>query len=87
MKSCVIALWDSATRSYKTPVHAPAIGAVTREISDVVNEAEKKGDLAKHPEDFELHHMGSFDDSNGKFELFEEPKLIVRIKDLVRSIN
>lgn len=33
--------------------------------------------LYHYPEDFELMHLGSFDDVTGRFNLFDNPKFIV----------
>lgn len=84
MKSKCVAIWDNAVRSYKSPVYVPHLGGVTRELSDMVN-GNKDHEFSKHPEDFELHLLGEFDDQTGDIVEHSGERLVVRLKDLVRG--
>lgn len=63
----VAAVFDLAVHSYMKPMFVSHTGAAVRAFGDEVN---KKDDnpLAKHPEDYELHHLALWDEENGTFE-------------------
>lgn len=42
--------------------------------------------MAKHPEDFDLYHVGMFDDEAGKLT-GEDFKLVCCVRDLVASVH
>ena len=52
-----------------------------RSFRDEINRKDSNEDMARHPEDFELYELGSFDDSTGVLQV-TEPRLIARAKDL-----
>ncbi|OAE23677.1 hypothetical protein AXG93_2785s1000 [Marchantia polymorpha subsp. ruderalis] len=63
-----------------------ARAAKTNEINAAyVNRKDSTDDLAKHPSDFDLYEIGSFDDSTGIIEVFE-PRMLARAKDLKESV-
>lgn len=41
-------------------------------------------DMARHPDDFELYEVGTFDDATGIIVVIE-PRLVARAKDLKES--
>lgn len=54
---------DSKVLAYATPFFMPTNGAALRAFSDHVNDPSTP--VNKHPEDYELWHLGSFDDQDG----------------------
>lgn len=48
---------------FHAPFFLPTDGAATRAFSDVANDTNTQ--IGRHPADFTLYHVGSFDDSNG----------------------
>lgn len=78
---CICAIFDSAVQSFGRPVFVPANGAATRSFYDEINHPDGKSDLAKHPDDFELYFMGTFDDQTATWKM-NEPQLLARGKDV-----
>jgi hypothetical protein len=84
MRYCVVSVRDLAARVYAQPQFCAAPEQALRGFRDQVKEvnAPKENIVAAHPEDFELFHLGWFDDSECKFELFDLPRLITRAVEL-----
>lgn len=81
----VVALRDSAARVFAQPFFVQHSAQAVRGLRDEVNRAEKSSDVARHPGDFELHELGTFDDETGRLHSHETTKLIVRAVDLKDS--
>lgn len=62
----IFAIRDRQLNAYMQPFFAPSAGAAIRSFRDLVNEAGHQ--LNKHPEDYELWHLGAWDDANAKFQ-------------------
>lgn len=75
MKMQIVALRDIKANVYGQPIFVPNIGSAIRSFGDQCQD-EKSGDLYKHPEDFELYHLGTYTDDDAKFELSEKPEQI-----------
>lgn len=59
----IYSIYDSQLQSYAAPFFSPTNGSALRAFADHVNE---RGTAAnKHPEDFTLWHLGSFNDQEG----------------------
>lgn len=71
---------DSAANVYGVPFFVAHAGQAMRMFSD-----ECKGDksvMGTHPEDFELFHIGEYNDENASFEV-EIPRSIMRGSDCI----
>lgn len=77
----VCAVFDSATQAYGRPIFVNAPGQAMRSFADEVNNPSKETDLAKHPSDFDLYQLATFDDAVGRFTAQQDPVLLVRGKD------
>ena len=66
MKS-VFCLYDDKARHFGSPIVDVSMGALIRGLNDLVAAGDSV--VAKHPGDFVVYDMGSFDDLNGVFEL------------------
>lgn len=84
MKMCVCAVRDRATDCFARPMFVQALGQAVRSFSDEINRVEQDNMLHKHPEDFDLFELGTFDDSDASFELLEKPRQVAIGKDVVR---
>lgn len=62
----VCAIYDTQAKFYSAPFFAPTIGDAVRSFSDAVND-KNMGMLSKHPEDFILYDLGTWDDTDGLF--------------------
>lgn len=72
----ILSVYDRAAQAFGRPVFSQSIGAAIRSFQDEVNKREPGNVMAEHPKDFDLFHLGSFDDCTGRFVLLEEPKVI-----------
>lgn len=59
----VCAVRDSAVNAFSRPFFVPAVGAAVRAFGDEVSRVDS--DMHKHPEDFELYELGTFDEESG----------------------
>lgn len=77
----ICSVYDAAIASYGRPFFVPGVGAAVRSFSDEVNYPKDQNMLYHHPEDFELYHLGSFDDEHGRFDIFSDPIRLGRGQD------
>lgn len=71
MKLNVYTIYDSKVKAYMAPFMAQTNGAALRMFEDTVRD--EKTVLNKHPEDYSLFAIATFDDSTGKYENLETP--------------
>jgi hypothetical protein len=81
MIQIIVSVKDSAAQAFGRPIFVPSTAVAVRSFRDEINRKDSTEDMAKHPEDFELYELGSFDDSNGAIVVVE-PRLVARAKDL-----
>lgn len=66
---------DTLARIYYMPFQTSTVEPAIRVFSDLVN---AKGEsVYNNPEDFNLMHLGTFDDATGLITPFEKPVFIV----------
>jgi len=82
MISVIVSVKDSAAEAFGRPMYLQSLGVAIRSFTDEVNREDKDNQLFNHPDDFDLYELGVFDDSLGKYELRENPTVIVRGKDV-----
>lgn len=82
MKRIVCAVRDRAVDTFGNPFFVPALGAAIRSFADEINSGSAQSALSKHPEDYDLFELGTFDDSTGLFET-GTPKQVAIGKDMV----
>lgn len=59
----VLAIRDRQLNGYMQPFTAHTVGLGLRAFSDLVNANDSE--MHKHPEDYELYHVGEFDEQTG----------------------
>lgn len=64
----VVAIKDNAAAAFQRPAFAQHIGTAMRSFADETNRADRDNPMYQHPEDFELYHLGTYDDDTGRFE-------------------
>lgn len=74
MIHAICSVRDRAVDTFQRPFFAPAIGGAIRAFGDEVNR--QGSEINAHPEDYDLYHLGNFDDQTGKLEMLEQPKQI-----------
>ncbi len=82
MKMLVCTIRDRAAEAYGRPYFLPSSGVAIRSFQDEINRQATDNQLYQHPDDFDLHELGVFDDFDGKFTLHEVPKLLALGKQL-----
>ena len=75
----VYSIYDKAVQAYMRPFFMPADGAAQRAFTDLVED--KSHEMSKHPEDYSLFRIGSFDDSNGSLDRCE-PYVVGRAHEI-----
>lgn len=72
-KLMVCSVYDRALEGFSRPFFVPAIGMAVRSFSDEVNRVAPDNEMNRHPEDYSLFQLASFDDSTGEFETAVRP--------------
>lgn len=85
MKYKVVCVRDRAADCFGQPQFVLSVGAAIRGFGDEINRAADNNGFYKHPEDFDLYELGTFDDQDATFECSESPRQIAIGKDLVRK--
>lgn len=82
MKQAVVSVFDRAAQLFGRPFFVSAKGQAIRSFTDEVNRKDSdRGDLAKHPGDFDLFMLAIFDDQEGTFH--SDVQLLVRGVDVL----
>lgn len=80
MRHKIVAVHDRALDAYLRPFFTPALGAAIRSFQDEINRADS--DINKHPDDYDLYHLGDWDDATGAFTPQPKPIQIAIGKQL-----
>lgn len=83
MKLRAFCVRDEKAEAFLPPFFLHAIGQAMRAFADSVNDPAHQ--FGKHPEDYSLFEIGSFDDALGRFEPFESPRCVTIGVDVKRS--
>lgn len=66
MKLKVFTVFDSKVECYNTPFFQKSTGEAIRSWTDLANDPQSS--ISKHPEDYALMEIGTYDDLTGAFE-------------------
>lgn len=80
----LVSVYDIKSCFYSKPVAVPADGAAIRSVQDAVND--KSTEYAKHPEDYQLFNLGTYDDITGEI-VSTKPKLLATLSSLIQIPN
>ena len=83
MKMVIVSILDTAAGAYGRPAFVASEGVAVRQFQDEVNRADENNQLYKHPDDFQLFYLGTYDDNTGGMDLLASPKMIARAKDIM----
>jgi len=75
MKHGLYSVRDAATETYNNIFVAPTNGAAIRQFGDLAQD--EQTNVSRHPDDFILYRVGSWDDDNGTIEPEELIKLAI----------
>ena len=82
MQYVVCAVLDAAVGAFNRPFFVQSTGVAVRSFRDEVNRAEPDNPMHRHPDDFTLYNLGTWDDSNARFTPVADPEVLARAKDL-----
>lgn len=74
-KLVVVAVRDRASDTFARPFFVPALGVALRGFSDEINRADADNNLYKHPDDYDLYEIGSFDEDTAEL-IPIKPKMV-----------
>lgn len=83
MKLVMVSVRDSALDAFMRPFFVPTTGAAVRAFSDEVRR--KDSEMYRHPADYVLFELGSFDEESGRVENLDSPRQLVRGIDIGES--
>jgi hypothetical protein len=83
MKMVVMSVFDVASGVFARPIFVASVGSGVRMFSDEANRKAEDNVMFRHPTDFQLFELGSFDDNAGTFELLDRPMRRAVASDLV----
>ena len=79
----VYAVRNSKSENFFPPLLKRTHGEVERELETAVNSPDSF--LSKYPEDFDLYHLGEWDDNSGKFTLLDSPVHLLKAIQLKKQ--
>lgn len=82
MELQVVAIYDAKAQAYGTPNFVVSLGVAIRGFTDEVNRPDPKSVLYMHPDDFVLHHLGTFHDDTAVFTQPGIPREICRGREV-----
>lgn len=77
-----LAVRDTQLAAYGRPFYAPTIGSGIRAFEDEANH--KDSMINRHPEDYELVQLGTFDDESGRHSNLDTPLQLATGKSVTR---
>lgn len=86
MISVVVGVLDSAAGCYGRPVFSASVGLAVRSFTDEVNRVSEDNAMNKHPKDFVLFELASYDDSTGRFNIIEPPRRLVTATEVLSVV-
>lgn len=86
MRYKVVAIRDTAVDVFGIPNMVPALAAAIRSFSDECKRPhtdDRPNVLNQHKEDFELYHLGEYNDEDASFDLLLRPVQLMRGADVI----
>lgn len=74
MRLHIFSVFDTKAKAYLPPFFLPSDEVATRAFRDCVNSNDHQ--FGKHPEDYTLHRLGTFEDSEGQIQPTELAELV-----------
>lgn len=78
----IFSIYDSKSEAYLQPFFIQNKATAVRAISNCVNDPDHA--FSKHPSDYHLFHLGSFDDDTSLFDLFPSPDPVVKLLEVMQ---
>lgn len=81
MKKFVFSVFDIKAKLYSPPWFMNQKGEAIRAFKSIADD--KQTMVGRHPNDFELYHLGTWDDLDGYFTMADKPTFLVTAADLL----
>lgn len=78
MIQIIVAVRDAKADSFGRPFFVPTVGLGVRSFQDEVNRAAEDNAFYRHPEDFALYELGTYDDETACLSSHSVPKLLIQ---------
>lgn len=78
----IVAVHDAAAGLFGVPSFVTSVGGAVRSFGDQVNDPTTQ--FGKHPEDYTLHEVGTYNDNTCTFDLKDRPEQIAAGRNLKR---
>lgn len=73
------AVHDQKSKAFNTPFFKHTHGEAERDFKSAVNDnSQQNNNLHKYPEDFDLYHVGEYDDQTGLFTPVKTPQIVIK---------
>lgn len=86
MKYVLCSVRDVAGSCFGQPFSTVTVETGIRMFRDSVNDPDPRNVMRNHSLDFELYHLGEFDDSTASFSLLQVPVRIALGRDVLRPL-
>lgn len=80
----VMAAYDKKAKAYALPFFSPQVAVAVRQFGEAANTPDHQ--VCKHPEDFSLFLLGTFNDENGHFNLTAQPTHVAEAINLKKGV-
>lgn len=84
MKLNIYVVFDNKAMTYNRPFFVINDAIASRMASDHLND--KQSEIARHPADFSLFHLGEYDDQTAKFDLLASPRHMFGFHEIQASM-
>ena len=80
MKTKIFTVYDSKAEAYLPPFFMASTGSAMRAFEDSIHDTTTQ--FAKHPEDYTIFELGTYDDATATFELCKTPISLAKAIEL-----
>ena len=84
MKLIVFSVYDEKAKIFHQPFYFNQRGEAVRTFQDLVQD--QKSVISKHPEDYKLYQLGTYDDNTGNIVSLPQPEFINHGSDFLCKV-
>lgn len=81
----VFSVLDEKAQAFAVPFVLQTRGLATRSFADAA--VDPNISISRHPSDYVLYQVGTFDDNSGRLESLDVPERICKASDLLEAIT
>jgi hypothetical protein len=82
MIQIIVSVKDRAAGAFGRPFFVPSVGLAIRSFSDEVNRSADDNQMNRHPDDFDLYELGTYDDETGIITCHVSPVELAQAKQV-----